>query len=271
MIKVVVSGAKGRMGNHISQFVGKQNDFELVAGVDPVASDGEKLAYIDETGQSGEAPLFPSLDDALGTVDVDVVIDFTAPAVAIANVKCVLSHGVNCVLGTTGVTEEALQVAFDESATGDAALFCAPNFTTGAVLMMLFSQTAAKFFEDAEVLEFHHSGKKDAPSGAAVKTAKLINEVQATAGICSKAPGRETEIDGFAGARGANSQGVRLHSIRSNGYVASQEVIFGSPGQTLSIRHDSIDRDAYMPGIAMAVRAVINMQGVTVGLDKLML
>ena len=133
--------------------------------------------------------------------------------------------------------------------------------------MMLFSQTAAKYFPDIEVIEFHHDGKKDAPSGTAIRTARLIAEARQEA---TQAPGKETELAGYEGARGAAVNDVPVHSVRTAGYVAHQEVIFGSMGQTLVIRHDSIDRASYMPGIIMATRAVVDMQGVTVGLEKLM-
>ena len=133
--------------------------------------------------------------------------------------------------------------------------------------MMLFSQMAAKYFPDAEVIELHHDGKKDAPSGTAIRTARMIAGART---LESAAPGKETELEGFEGARGALVEGVPVHSVRTAGYVAHQEVIFGSLGQTLTIRHDSIDRTSYMPGILMAVRAIVNMRGVTVGLEKLM-
>ncbi len=260
MIQVLVSGALGRMGTEICKAVDSADDMRLVAGVDPSASD-------DTTVGTDNAPVFLTLKEAIEVTRPDVVIDFTRPDVAEANVRCALGMGVNCVLGTTGLSEERLQEIYDESATGDAALFHAPNFTTGAVLMMLFAQQAAKYFPDIEVIEFHHDGKKDAPSGTAIRTARLIAEARNGA---SDAPGKETELDGFEGARGALVDGVPVHAVRTAGYVAHQEVIFGSMGQTLTIRHDSIDRASYMPGILMATRAVVDMSGVMVGLEKLM-
>ncbi len=260
MIQVLVSGALGRMGTEICKAVDGADDLRLVAGVDPAAGD-------DTTVGTDNAPVFTTLKEAIEVTRPDVVIDFTRPDVAEANLRCALGLGVNCVLGTTGLSEEQLQEIFDESATGSAALFHAPNFTTGAVLMMLFAQQAAKYFPDIEVIEFHHDGKKDAPSGTAIRTARLIAEARDDA---SDAPGKETELSGFEGARGSLVDGVPVHAVRTAGYVAHQEVIFGSMGQTLTIRHDSIDRASYMPGILMATRAVVDMQGVTVGLEKLM-
>ena len=260
MIKVLVSGALGRMGSEICKAVDGAEDMSLVGGVDVMAPEGKTV------GQGG-APVFTALSEAIAATAPDVMIDFTRPDAAEGNLRCALGAGVNCVLGTTGLSEEKLQQVFDESATGDAALFHAPNFTTGAVLMMLFAKQAAKFFPDAEVIELHHDGKKDAPSGTAIRTARLIagNRDQA-----SEAPGKETELEGYEGARGALVEGVPVHSVRTAGFVAHQEVVFGSMGQTLTIRHDSIDRASYMPGILMAVRAIGGLSGVTVGLENLM-
>ncbi|MGI6032343.1 MAG: 4-hydroxy-tetrahydrodipicolinate reductase [Coriobacteriales bacterium] len=260
MIKVLVSGALGRMGSEICKTVDAADDLELVAGVDPMAKEGATV------GKDG-APVFTELAGAIDAAQPEVMIDFTRPDAAEGNLRCALGKGVNCVLGTTGLSEEKLQQIFDESATGDAALFHAPNFTTGAVLMMLFAQQAAKYFPDAEVIELHHDGKRDAPSGTAIRTARMI---AANKGEESTAPGKETELEGYEGARGADVAGVPVHSVRTAGFVAHQEVIFGSMGQTLTIRHDSIDRASYMPGILMAVRAIDGLSGVTVGLENLM-
>ena len=260
MIRIVVSGALGRMGTQICKAVDEADGLELVGGVDPVAPQGATVGAQD-------APVFHTLGEAIDATSPDVAIDFTRPDVAEANVRAALCKGVNVVLGTTGLSEEKLQEIFDDAATGSAALFHAPNFTTGAVLMMLFAKQAAKFFPDAEVIELHHDGKKDAPSGTAIRTARLIAEGRSEQ---SAAPGKETELEGFEGARGALVDGVPVHSVRTAGYVAHQEVIFGSMGQTLTIRHDSIDRASYMPGVIMAARAVVDMEGVSVGLEKLM-
>ena len=260
MIKFVVSGALGRMGTQVIAAVDGAADMQLVAGFDPFAKEGTTV------GQGG-VPVYTVLADALAAGQPDVLVDFSRPDAAEANLRAALAAGVNCVLGTTGLSEEKLQQIYDESAAGGAALFCAPNFTTGAVLMMLFAQQAAKYFPDAEVIEFHHDGKKDSPSGTAVRTAKLIAEAR---DFGMTAPGRETELEGMEGARGALVCDVPVHSVRTAGYVAHQEVIFGSAGQTLTIRHDSIDRSSYMPGVLLAVRAVGDLEGLVVGLEKLM-
>ena len=260
MIKVLVSGALGRMGSTVIGAVDDAADMELVAGFDPFAKEGQTVG-------KAAIPTYTGLKNAIDASATYVLVDCSRPDAAEANLRCALGAGVNCVLGTTGLSEEKLQQIFDEAASGEAALFCAPNFTTGAVLMMLFAQQAAKYFPDAEVIEFHHNGKKDSPSGTAVRTAKMIADAR---DFECTSPGRETELAGMEGARGALVNGVPVHSVRSNGYVAHQEVIFGSAGQTLTIRHDSIDRSSYMPGVLLAIRAVGDLSGLVVGLEKLM-
>ena len=258
-IRVLASGALGKMGREVCAAVGAAADMELCGGADTAATEGQTC---------GEgAPLYSDLATAIEATSPDVVVDFTAPASAEGNVRTVLSAGVHCVLGTTGLSEERLAAIHAESATGGANLFCAPNFTTGAVLMMLFAEEAAKYFGDAEVIELHHDGKKDAPSGTAASTARKIAAARTEK---SNAPGRETELEGMEGARGALVDGVPVHSVRTAGHVACQEVIFGSPGQTLTIRHDSTLRSSYMPGVLMAIRAVGDIDGVLVGLENLM-
>ena len=260
MIKVLVSGALGRMGSTVIGAVDDAADTQFVAGFDPFAKEGQ-------TAGKDNVKVYTDLQEAVDASAPDVLVDFSRPDAAEANLRCALSAGINCVLGTTGLSEDKLQQIFDESATGDAALFCAPNFTTGAVLMMLFAQQAAKYFPDAEDIEFHHNNKKDSPSGTAVRTANMI---AAARDFGCTSPGAETELAGMDGARGALVADVPVHSVRSNGYVAHQEVIFGSAGQTLTIRHDSIDRSSYMPGVLLAVRAVGDLTGLVVGLEKLM-
>lgn len=174
--------------------------------------------------------------------------------------------GVVGVVGTTGMSDDTLN-ALAASAKPGTCLFYAPNFTTGAVLMMEFSQSCRSYFPESEVIEFHHCNKKDAPSGTAVRTAQIISRSR---DFTSVAPGAETEIDGCEGARGALVEGVPVHSVRSMGYVASQEVIFGSMGQTLTIRHDSWDRTSYMPGVLLGIRSVGKCSGLVVGLENFM-
>lgn len=255
MIKVAVAGCAGRMGSAVVAAVTAAEDMEVACGIDPHAS--------------GDAPfpVFGSVADAVANAQFDVLVDFTQPNVIEGNLRTALPAGVDCVVGTTGLSNEVLEELAALAPAGTC-LFYAPNFTTGAVLMMQFAKAAAPFFPEAEVIEMHHCNKKDAPSGTAVRTAEIIAEARAPR--VSEAPGRETEIAGAEGARGALIDGVPVHSVRSMGFVASQEVIFGSLGQTLTIRHDSWDRTSYMPGVLLGIRSVGNRDGLIVGLENFM-
>lgn len=253
MIKVAVAGCGGRMGSAVVDAVEAAEDMELICGIDP-------------SNPAKEFPVYPSLDEALSNESFEVLVDFTQPDVVAQTLSVALPAGIDCVVGTTGLTDDTLRSLADTAKEGTC-LFYAPNFTTGAVLMMEFAKAAAPYFPEAEVLEFHHCNKKDAPSGTAVRTAQLISESR---DFQSAAPGKETEIEGAQGARGALIEGVPVHSIRSMGYVASQEVVFGSMGQTLTIRHDSWDRTSYMPGVLLGIRSVKKCDGLVVGLENFM-
>ena len=246
------------MGKTVVEAVESADDMECVCGIDVNA---------DESDSSCAFPVFNDLERAIGECEFDVMVDFTQPTSVEGNIAAAISKGIDCVVGTTGLSDQTLQ-KLSALATNDACLFYAPNFTTGAVLMMQFAKAAAPYFPEAEVIEFHHSKKKDAPSGTAVNTAKMIAE--ARDGKRSSAPGSETELEGMEGARGADVDGVYVHSVRSMGFVASQEVIFGSYGQTLSIKHDSWDRQSYMPGVLLGIRSVGNRSGLIVGLENFM-
>ena len=260
MINVAVAGCAGRMGSAVVGAVSKADDMQVVCGIDPHF---DKVA----NGASADFEVFDSLENALEKSKFDVLVDFTAPSVVEGNLRLALSAGVDCVVGTTGLSNEKLEELSALASVGTC-LFYAPNFTTGAVLMMQFARVAAPYFPEAEVIEFHHCNKKDAPSGTAMRTASIIFE--ARDGRASTAPGAETELEGADGARGALVDGVPVHSVRSMGYVASQEVIFGSMGQTLTIRHDSWDRESYMPGVLLGIRSVGERSGLVVGLESFM-
>lgn len=261
MIKVAVAGCAGRMGSTVVQAVTSAQDMEVVCGIDPSAN-------TQSSNTAQDFPLFASVEEALAHSSFDVMVDFTRPDVVAKNVACALNQGVDCVVGTTGLSEDTLE-ELAAHAPAQTCLFYAPNFTTGAVLMMEFAKVCAPYFPEAEVIEFHHCNKLDAPSGTAVRTAQIIAEARAPR--ISEAPGKETEIAGAEGARGALIQGVPVHSVRSMGFVASQEVIFGSLGQTLTIRHDSWDRESYMPGVLLGIRSVGSREGLIVGLENFML
>ena len=253
MIRVAVAGYMGRMGATVVEAVTAADDMVVACGIDPFAVEGE-------------FPSFKTVEEAVANCKFDVMVDFTAPSAVAGNVRTALAAGVDCVVGTTGLSTETLEALAAEAPSG-VCLFSAPNFTTGAVLMMQFAKAAAPYFPEAEVIEFHHARKKDAPSGTAVRTAQMIS---AARGHASEAPGKETEIEGCEGARGALVDGVPVHSVRSMGFVATQEVIFGSFGQTLTIKHDSWDRHSYMPGVLLGIRSVGEREGLIVGLEQLM-
>ena len=254
MIRVAVAGCAGRMGSTVVSTVNAAEDMELVCGIDPFAGE---LSY----------PVFDSIEKAIDSAEFDVLVDFTQPSVVAGNLEKALSAGIDCVVGTTGMTQETLE-GLARNAQEGTCLFYAPNFTTGAVLMMEFAKAAAPYFPEAEVIEFHHCNKKDAPSGTAVRTAQIISD--ARGGRVSEAPGSETENPGCEGARGALVEGVPVHSVRSMGFVATQEVVFGSMGQTLTIKHDSWDRTSYMPGVLLGIRSVGDKSGLIVGLENFM-
>ena len=254
MIKVAVAGYAGRMGSAVVDAVTAADDMVVACGIDPNVKDAG-------------FPVFSKIEDAIDDVEFDVLVDFTQPDVVAGNVEKTLKAGRDCVVGTTGMSNDTLE-SLAAQAVDDACLFVAPNFTTGAVLMMQFAKAAAPYFPEAEVLEFHHARKKDAPSGTAVRTAQMIADAR---GFESTAPGKETEMPGCEGARGALVEGVPVHSVRSMGFVATQEVIFGSMGQTLTIKHDSWDRESYMPGVLLGIRSVGERSGLIVGLEQFMM
>lgn len=254
MIKVAVAGYAGRMGKTTVEAIEAASDMEVSCGISPQKKDAG-------------FPVFSCVEDAVAVGGFDVLVDFTQPSAVAGNVRAALSAGIDCVVGTTGLSQENLE-ELAACAPAGTCLFYAPNFTTGAVLMMQFAKAAAPYFPETEIIEMHHCNKKDAPSGTAMRTAQIIAE--ARDGRESEAPGRETELEGAQGARGALVSGVPVHSVRSMGYVASQEVIFGSLGQTLTIRHDSWDRASYMPGVLLGIRSVGAREGLIVGLENFM-
>ncbi len=259
MIRVIVTGAAGKMGGEVVRAVSAQPDMELVACVD-VGKPGFSAA----DGQGGSVTCSGNLAEAILATAPDVMVDFTHPDSVAGNLATALAAGVDCVVGTTGLTGEELAALADRAAPGTC-LFFAPNFAIGAVLMMRFAREAARHLPHAEVIELHHDRKADAPSGTALRTAALIADARAHA---PAAPGRETEV--AEGARGAMVHGVPVHSVRLPGLVAHQEVLFGGEGQTLSIRHDSMDRTSFMPGVILAIRSVAALEGLVVGLEALL-
>ncbi len=242
-MRVAVFGAKGRMGEEVCRAVEAAADLELVAGVDAGEDRGPAKA-------------------------ADVVVDFTVPAVVMDNLAWCIDNGVHAVVGTTGFTAERLELLrIQLAAKPGANILVAPNFSIGAVLMMHFAEQAARYFESAEIIELHHPNKVDAPSGTSQATAARIGAARAAAGLPAMPDATNTGLDG---ARGADVSGVRIHGVRLRGLIAHQEVLFGSVGETLTIRHDSLDRAGFMPGVLAAVRAVPGLPGLTVGIDGLL-
>lgn len=249
MIKVAVCGAMGKMGKEVCQAVLDCPDTELVAKID-IASD----------------EMYHHIEDANRVVDIDVLVDFTQPKSIFENAKYCLNNGIKIVIGTTGLKDEEIEFLKKLSQEKNTGCLIAPNFSTGAVLMMMFARQAAKYFDNAEIIELHHNQKKDAPSGTAIKTASMMAEVKDdfTKNNCP-----ETET--IEGARGGNSySNIHIHSVRMPGYIASQEVIFGSSGQIMTIRHDSMDRKCYMQGVLLAVKHVAKKNDFVYGLDNIM-
>ncbi|MEZ0449255.1 4-hydroxy-tetrahydrodipicolinate reductase [Cellulomonas sp. ICMP 17802] len=244
-IRVAVLGAAGRMGSTVVAAVEGAPDLELVAALD---ADGDLQAVVDAGAQ--------------------VAVDFTVPSATEGNVHALVDAGVHLVVGTTGWTDESLARVHDHLADRPGVgVVVAPNFALGAVLAMAFAARAARWFESAEVIELHHPDKVDAPSGTARHTASAIATARAAAGL---GPTPDATSQALDGARGADVDGVRVHSVRLRGLVAHEEILLGNPGEQLTIRHDSFDRVSFMPGVLLAVRRVGSRPGLTVGLEHLL-
>jgi 4-hydroxy-tetrahydrodipicolinate reductase len=263
-IRVAVAGAAGRMGREVVRAVHEAEGLSLVAAIDcvEVGKDAGETAGIGAISIAIEN----DLKEALSRSGAEVLVDFTVPVSAMDNIQTALEARVAPIVGTTGLTAEDLnRVREWVSASGVGALI-APNFAIGAVLMMRFAEQAAKYLPDVEIIELHHENKLDSPSGTALMTAQKI----AAARSASPRPEPSNSIEKIPGGRGANYEGIHLHSVRLPGYVAHQEVIFGGLGQTLTIRHDSTDRRSFMPGVILAIRRARALPGLIVGLDNLL-
>jgi 4-hydroxy-tetrahydrodipicolinate reductase len=241
-LKVGVLGARGKVGREVCAGVQAATDMELVAELDL----GDGLEQLVEAG-------------------AELIVDFTHPDAVMANLAFCIEHGIHAVVGTTGFDEGRL--AELRSALGDqprSGVLIAPNFSIGAILMMRFSAQAARYFESVEIVELHHPDKADAPSGTASRTASLIAAARRDAGLGAPPDATSTGLDG---ARGADVDGIRVHGLRIRGLVAHQEVVLGGPGETLTIRHDSLDRVSFIPGVLLGLRRIGEAPGLTVGLE----
>lgn len=263
IIRVVVSGAAGRMGREVVRAVAGDDGLELVAAVDPygMGSDAGALAGIEPLGFAVDG----DLEATLTRTKPDVMVDFTAPAVVAGNALMAIRAGVRPVIGTTGMGAEEMEELRRLSGETGVGVLVAPNFAIGAVLMMKFAEMAAKFLPTVEIIELHHDQKLDAPSGTAIKTAEMISKVRGD--YRQNSATTVTKIEGVRG--GVYDGGIRIHSVRLPGFVAHQEVIFGGLGQALTIRHDSISRESFMPGVLLAVRRVMGLDRMVVGLENL--
>jgi 4-hydroxy-tetrahydrodipicolinate reductase len=242
-IEVGVLGARGRVGAEVCRAVEAAPDTALVA-----------------RGDVG--------DDLAALTAADVVVDFTHPDVVVDNLRWCIAHGLHCVVGTTGFDEARLALVREALADApDVGVLIAPNFSIGAVLMMRFAVAAAPFYESVEIVELHHPDKADAPSGTARRTAELVAAARRDAGLGQVPDATSTGLDG---ARGAEVDGIHVHAVRARGLVAHQEVLLGGPGETLTIRHDSMDRASFTPGVLAAVRAISGRPGLTVGLEQVL-
>jgi 4-hydroxy-tetrahydrodipicolinate reductase len=243
MVRVGVLGARGKMGSQACEAIEGADDLELVARVD-VGDDRQSL-----TG-------------------ADVVVDFTHPGAVLDNLTWCIEHGLSVVVGTSGFSAEKLDLVEQELASApEVGVLVVPNFSVGAVLMMRFAAEAARFYESVEIVELHHPTKADAPSGTARRTAELVAAARADAGL-GDIP--DATVDALDGSRGATVSGIAVHSVRVRGLVAHQDVIFGGAGETLTIRHDSLDRESFMPGFLAAVRSMPGRTGLSVGLDQVL-
>jgi 4-hydroxy-tetrahydrodipicolinate reductase len=244
MIKVAVLGSRGRMGSEVVKAVTDASDLELVAALDL----GDSL-------------------DALVANGAQVVVDFTTPDSVMANLEFLIKNNINAVIGTTGFDDARITKIKELLKSSKSGVLIAPNFAIGAVLMMEFATKAAKYFESAEIIELHHPNKVDAPSGTAARTAELMSAARKEANLPAMP---DATTSSLPGARGATVGDVPVHSVRLRGLVAHQEVLLGGIGETLSIRHDSIDRVGFMPGVLLGVRQVVTHPGLTFGLENFM-
>ncbi|WP_404329099.1 4-hydroxy-tetrahydrodipicolinate reductase [Mesobacillus maritimus] len=261
-VKIVIAGPRGRMGKEAVKLVMETENYELVGVLDH-RHEGKNLAEL-EGFTNVDALVYTDIHKCFKEQQPDVLVDLTTPEVGMEHTVTALEFGVRPVVGTTGFSSGDLSKLEDLCKQTGLGCIIAPNFAIGAVLMMKFSQLAAKYFNDVEIIELHHDQKLDAPSGTAVKTAEMISTVRE-----AKQQGHEDEKETIVGARGANYDGMHIHSVRLPGLIAHQQVMFGSDGQTLSIRHDSYNRASFMSGVKLAVDTVMKNDTFVYGLENI--
>ena len=263
MIRVVLAGAAGKMGREVIKALDGHPDVALVGAVSPRHA-GRDVGEIAGLAHRG-IEIHATLDGALASTSADVLIDLTTPEAVLGNALEALRLGLRPLIGSTGLGAEDLAQLADAAGRTGLGVLVAPNFAIGALLMMRFAQEAARYFEHAEIIELHHAQKLDAPSGTALKTAQAMRESRPSFGRA-----HPDEVEALAGARGADIEGIRVHSVRLPGMLAHQEVIFGGLGQVLTIRHDALSRECYMPGVLLGVRKIMTLQGLVIGLEHVL-
>lgn len=262
-IRVLINGAAGKMGRSMSAGILATEDMQIVAGVD-IKGAGRDLGLL-AGGEPNGILVHEDLETAIRESKPDVMLDFTNPQAILKNLQIALPLGLATVVGTTGLGERELEEVDHLAKKHRAPVFFTANFALGAVLMMRFAQEAAHYFPHVEVIELHHDQKLDAPSGTAIATLNKIAEEREVF-----RQGAPNEFEKISGSRGGDFQGARVHSVRLPGFVASQEVIFGATGQVLTIRHDALNRDCFLPGVLLAIRKIQQLEGLVVGLEKLL-
>lgn len=262
-IKVAIAGARGRMGQEAVHTVMKDQNMELVSVLD-YKEVGETLADTKLFPQTFTVPIFMDLANLSNKTKPDVLVDLTSPESVYQHTREALELGIRPVVGTTGFSDEELKELSAYSAENGIGCIIAPNFAIGAVLMMKFAEQAAKYLPDIEIIEMHHDQKLDAPSGTAMKTASLIADQRITHN-----QGHPREKETLTGARGANYDGMRIHSVRLPGLVAHQQVLLGGEGQLLTIRHDSFNRGSFMSGVALSINKVMGLENLVYGLENI--
>ncbi len=264
MIKAGVAGALGKMGKEVVKAILKEKDITLVTAID-INGEGIDIGTAAAGIESGIL-VETDIEKAIKDKQPDVIIDFTQPAEIYEHVLTYINNNVKSVIGTTGLKEEQIKSLREKSKEKNTSCLIAPNFSTGAVLLMMFAKQAAKYFNNAEIIELHHNQKKDAPSGTAIKTAQLMAEENTSFML-----GNCTETELIKGARGCSADAnIHIHSVRMPGYIASEEVIFGSAGQILKLSHHTTDRSCYMKGVLLAVKYVYDNNDFIYGLDNIM-
>ncbi|KZK37719.1 4-hydroxy-tetrahydrodipicolinate reductase [Lactococcus cremoris] len=250
-VKIIVAGYRGKMGSEAVQMILKNDEFELVG----------LLGHHEVVSEAFGVPVFNKKEELIG-LSADIWLDLTAPSLAYENTRFAMEAGFRPVVGTTGFTEEEVTELVRLSRVKHLGGLIAPNFALGAVLVMQFSKIAAQYFPDVEIIELHHDAKKDAPSGTALKTAELMAQVRQ-----AHYQGAANETESLAGARGAEFEGMRIHSVRLPGLVAHQEVLFGGKGEGLTLRHDSYERSSFMTGVALGIKKVMQAKELYYGLE----